>query len=85
VVITGLGLRWGFVVILVLPFVVGFLLLRSRLRAGAVVIGLFAVALVIVIVGQGGIIPSWPDALLRLVGAVSLTAFGLAIRVARGG
>lgn len=71
----------------VVPFVVGFALLgsrpvRERWRSGS--LPLLLIVIVVALVGQGGITPSWPDALLGLVAPpLTLAAFGLAIRVAR--
>jgi peptidoglycan/LPS O-acetylase OafA/YrhL len=68
---------WVFLVVFVVPFIVGTALLRSRPRAGAGVIALFGLGLAAVCavgavatvqnIGQG-IPPYWPDLLVIFVG-----------------
>src|SRR5215212_6875002 len=61
---------WMFLLVLVLPFVVGALLLRDHPRAGAAVIGTFA-ALMATLYGIAvvqGIEPYWADWMMVLVG-----------------
>jgi hypothetical protein len=75
---------WFFLLLFVVPFLIGWRLLRSRPRGGAVVIGVFAAALVAlcVVAVVTGIEPYWADYVLVFVGGpFALAAVGLAVRV----
>lgn len=79
---------WGFLLVLVVPFVVGRMLLPSRPRVAAAVIGLFSAvfgALSIAVIVQRSIEPYWGDYLLVFVGGpLALAAVAVAVRVLRG-
>jgi hypothetical protein len=75
---------WGFLLVAVVPFLVGRALLGSRTRAGALVIAVFAalLAVVCVVAVVVGIEPYWPDYLVVFVGGpLALCALGVAVRV----
>jgi hypothetical protein len=75
---------WFFLLLFVVPFLIGWRLLRSRPRGGAVVIGVFAAVLaaVCVVAVLAGIEPYWADYVLVFVGGpLALAAVGLAVRV----
>lgn len=79
---------WFVVLAFVVPFLVGWRLLKSQPRVGAGVIGVFSALLAAVCVGAvaTGIEPYWGDYLLVLVGGpLALAAVGLAIRVGING
>ena len=75
---------WLFLLIAVVPFLVGGRLLESHPRAGAMVIALFAglLATLCVVAIATGIEPSWADYLMVFVcGPLALAAIGVAARV----
>lgn len=77
---------WGFLLVLVAPFLVGRWLLASHRRAGAVVIALFAGLLAALCVAAlaTGLEPYWGDYIVVFVGGpLALFAVGLAFRVIR--
>lgn len=80
---------WGFLLVFVLPFLIGWLLLRSHPRVGAAVIGTFAAALATVIAVaafQGAITTEPPDSLIIFIGGpLALAAVALSVRVIRSG
>jgi hypothetical protein len=79
---------WGFLLVLVVPFLVGRWLLPSHPRAGAIVIAVFAGLLVTAcaVAVANGIEPYWADYLVVFVGGpIALVAVGLAVRVIRMG
>lgn len=78
---------WGFLLVLVTPFLAGRLLLQSHPRMAAAVIGVFAalLAAVCVVALLQGIEPYWGDYLLIFVGGpLALAATPIAVRVWRG-
>lgn len=78
---------WGFLLVLVAPFLIGRLLLTSRARLAAAVIGVAAAllaALCVVAVVQG-VQPYWGDYLVVFVGGpLAVAAVGVAVRVIWG-
>jgi hypothetical protein len=79
---------WLFLLIAVVPFLVGRALLASRPRGGALLIAVFAALLALLCAGAvvGGIEPYWPDYLVVFVGGpLALCAVGVAVRVIRAG
>jgi hypothetical protein len=77
---------WGFLLVLVAPFLVGSWLLPAHRRAGAIVIAIFAglLATVCAVALANGIEPYWADYLIVFVGGpIALVAVGLAVRVVR--
>jgi hypothetical protein len=78
---------WGFLLVLVAPFVVGRLLLTSHARIAATVIGVFAapLAALCVVGAVQGVQPYWGDYLVVFVGGpLAVAAVGVAVRVLRG-
>lgn len=79
---------WGFLLVLVVPFLVGRSLLPARPRVAAALIGLFAAVIVggcTVVIIQGIIQPYWGDYLLVFIGGpLALAAVVVAVRVLRG-
>jgi hypothetical protein len=79
---------WLFLLVLVVPFLVGRWVLRTRPRAGAVVIGVMASllgALSIAVLVTRTLQPYWGDYLVVFVGGpLALVAVVLAVRVIRG-
>jgi peptidoglycan/LPS O-acetylase OafA/YrhL len=78
-----------YLVAFVVPFFVGVAVLRSRTRAGAIIIAVPSVLLVLLVVASllHGWDSSWNwgDALVLFVaGPLAVLAVGLAVRVARG-
>jgi hypothetical protein len=77
---------WGFLLVLVAPFLVGRWLLASHPRAGAIVIASFAglLATACAVALANGIEPYWADYLVVFVGGpIALIAVGVAVRVIR--
>lgn len=75
---------WGFLLVLVAPFLVGTWLLKAHARAGATVIASFAglLATVAVVALANGIEPYWADYLVVFVGGpLALAAVGVAVRI----
>lgn len=75
---------WGFLLVLVIPFLVGTWLLKAHARAGAMVIASFAglLATLAVLALANGIEPYWADYLVVLVGGpLGLAAVLVAVRI----
>lgn len=79
---------WGFLLVFVVPLLVGTLLLPARPRVGAAVIGVVAAVMGVgcaVVILQGAIEAYWGDYLLVFVGGpLAWTAAAVAVRVLRG-
>jgi len=77
---------WIFLLVLVVPFLVGRLLLPSHPRAAAAMIGVFAALLAVICAAAvvQGIEPYWADYVLVFVGGpLAVATVGLAVRVLR--
>lgn len=75
---------WGFLLVLVVPFLVGRWLLKAHARAGAMVIAPFAglLATLAVMALANGMEPYWADYLVVLVGGpLALAAVLVAVRI----
>lgn len=75
---------WGFLLVLVVPFLVGTWLLKAHPRAGATVIASFAglLATLAVLALANGLEPYWGDYLVVFVGGpLALAAVGVAVRI----
>ena len=79
---------WGFLLVVVAPFLIGRILLSAYPRIGAVVVGVMATAAATLsgaVLIQGSLEPYWGDYLLVFIGGpLSLVAIVAAIRVLRG-